>query len=71
MSIKPTKAQIRKIFLDAGFTVKQGETDLKPYVYQAASALLKEQERQNRRTHTSKDIKHPPEEEDQWVSGQF
>lgn len=71
MSNKLTKAQIRKIFLDAGFTVKQGETDLKPYVYQAASALLKEQERQNLRTHTAKDIKHLPEEEDQRVSGQF
>lgn len=63
MGNKLTKAQIRKIFLESGFTIKEGYTDLKPYVYQAAAALLKEQERQNRRVHSAKDIKHLPEQE--------
>ncbi len=31
---------IRRIFLANGFTVKEGQTDLKPYVFQAARALL-------------------------------
>lgn len=31
---------IRRIFLINGFTVKDGQTDLKPYVFQAARALL-------------------------------
>lgn len=34
------EAQIRDIFLANGFTIKSGEVDLKPYVYQAARALL-------------------------------
>lgn len=32
--------QVRSIFLANGFTIKEGQTDLKPYVYAAASALL-------------------------------
>lgn len=35
-----SKPEIRMIFLANGFTVKEGETDLKPYVYQAANALI-------------------------------
>jgi hypothetical protein len=35
-----TDEQIREIFLANGFTIKEGLTDLKPYVYQAAHALL-------------------------------
>lgn len=31
--------EVRRIFLDAGFTIKEGEKDLKPYVYSAARAL--------------------------------
>ncbi|AHC93977.1 Lar-like restriction alleviation protein [Achromobacter phage JWAlpha] len=31
---------IREVFLAHGFTVKEGQTDLKPYVYVAARALL-------------------------------
>lgn len=31
---------IRRVFLAAGFTVKPGQTDLKPYVYDAAHKLL-------------------------------
>ena len=30
------KGKIRDICLRSGFTIKEGETDLKPYVYQAA-----------------------------------
>ena len=36
-----TKDQIRQIFLAHGFTIKEGQTDLKQYVYDAAEALLK------------------------------
>ena len=32
--------QIKSVFLANGFTIKEGMTDLKPYVYQAARALL-------------------------------
>lgn len=35
-----TDAQIREIFLQQGFTIKEGLTDLKPYCYHAAYALL-------------------------------
>lgn len=35
-----SKDLIRKVFLENGFTVKEGQTDLKPYVYEAAHALL-------------------------------
>lgn len=34
------KDQIREIFMQHGFTIKDGKTDLKPYVYEAAYALL-------------------------------
>jgi hypothetical protein len=34
------KDDIRREFLDAGFTVKPGEPDLKPYVYEAATRLI-------------------------------
>lgn len=34
--------RIREIFLAHGFTVKEGCDDLKPYVYEAAEALLAE-----------------------------
>ena len=37
---EPTKAQIREVFMSHGFTVKEGQTDLKYYVYDAAYALL-------------------------------
>ena len=37
---EPTKAQIREVFMAHGFTVKEGQTDLKQYVYDAAYALL-------------------------------
>lgn len=33
---------IRRIFMAHGFTIKEGQTDLKPYVYEAAEALLRE-----------------------------
>lgn len=32
--------EIRRIYLSNGFTVKDGQTDLKPYVYDAANALI-------------------------------
>lgn len=35
-----TDAQIREIFLANGFVIKDGQADLKPYVYAAARALL-------------------------------
>lgn len=35
-----TKDEIRAIFMAHGFTVKEGQTDLKPYVFEAAEALL-------------------------------
>jgi hypothetical protein len=35
-----TRAQIRDVFLSNGFTIKEGQTDLKEYVYEAAYALL-------------------------------
>lgn len=33
-------AEIREVFLANGFTVKDGQTDLKPYVFAAARAIL-------------------------------
>ena len=33
--------RIREIFMAYGFTVKEGQTDLKQYVYDAADALLR------------------------------
>ncbi len=38
----PTDARIREIFLANGFTIKEGQADLKPYVFAAAHALLDE-----------------------------
>ena len=35
-----TREQIRKVFMTHGFTIKEGQTDLKQYVYDAAYALL-------------------------------
>lgn len=35
-------AKIREIFLKNGFVIKEGQTDLKPYVYAAARELLSE-----------------------------
>lgn len=35
-----SKDQIREVFLAHGFTIKEGQTDLKPYVYDAANALI-------------------------------
>lgn len=35
-----SKDRIREVFLSHGFTVKEGQTDLKPYVYDAAYALI-------------------------------
>jgi len=35
-----TNDQIREIFLANGFTVKDGQTNLKPYVYEAARVLI-------------------------------
>ena len=35
-----TRDQIREVFMAHGFTVKEGHTDLKQYVYDAAYALL-------------------------------
>lgn len=34
------KARIRQILLDNGFTIKPGESDLKPYVYEAVMKVL-------------------------------
>ena len=39
--MKLTRAQIRAVFLDSGFTIKPGHDDLLPYVYKAAEALLR------------------------------
>lgn len=38
-----TKDKIREIFMKHGFTVKEGQTDLKDYVYKAAEELLEKQ----------------------------
>ena len=35
-----TRDQIREVFMSHGFTIKEGQTDLKQYVYDAAHALL-------------------------------
>lgn len=35
-----SKDQIREIFLKNGFTIKEGQEDLKPYVYSAAYELM-------------------------------
>lgn len=36
-----SRETIRAVFLRNGFTVKEGQTDLKPYVYAAAEELLR------------------------------
>ena len=36
----PTRDQIRSTLLAHGFTIKEGQSDLKEYVYEAAEALL-------------------------------
>ena len=35
-----TRDKIREVFMQHGFTIKEGQTDLKPYVYEAAESLL-------------------------------
>lgn len=35
-----TNEDIRRVFLENGFTIKEGQNDLKPYVFAAARALL-------------------------------
>lgn len=40
MTTTLTDEQIREIFLANGFTIKEGNSDLKPYVYAAARAVL-------------------------------
>lgn len=37
----PTRDQIRAVFTEHGFSVKEGQKDLKEYVYEAANALLR------------------------------
>lgn len=37
----PDHAEIRAILMGCGFTIKEGQTDLKPYVYEAVAAVLK------------------------------
>ena len=39
-SAEVTDSMIREVFLANGFTIKDGHSDLKPYVYAAARALL-------------------------------
>lgn len=37
---KLTREQIREVFMSNGFTIKEGQSDLKEYVYKAAESLL-------------------------------
>lgn len=37
-----TREDIRRVLMKHGFTIKDGHEDLKPYVYEAAEALLRE-----------------------------
>lgn len=39
---KLSRDRVREIFMSHGFTIKEGQTDLKEYVYEAAAALLAE-----------------------------
>lgn len=39
-----TKDQIRAVLLASGFTIRDGQTDLQAYVYEAAEALLRQYE---------------------------
>jgi hypothetical protein len=36
-----TKDQIRTVFMQRGFTIKEGQSDLKDYVYEAADDLIR------------------------------
>lgn len=38
--LKLDKSVIREVFLKHGFSIKEGQTDLKAYVYEAAEALI-------------------------------
>lgn len=40
------RTKIQEIFMKHGFTIKEGQTDLKDYVYEAAEALLVEHSRE-------------------------
>lgn len=40
MTTQLTQDEIRAVFLSNGFTVKEGQTDLKDYVYAAARELI-------------------------------
>jgi len=40
MECNLTQERIRSVFLAHGFTIKEGHADLKPYVYEAAKALI-------------------------------
>lgn len=40
MTTNLSRDTIREVFMAHGFTVKEGQTDLKPYVYDAADALV-------------------------------
>lgn len=40
------KSKIREIFLKSGFTIKEGQSDLKDYVYNAAYSLLEEADKE-------------------------
>ena len=39
--VMPERAVIREVFMRNGFTIKEGQDDLKPYVYAAAEELLR------------------------------
>lgn len=43
-----SRDEVRDIFLRHGFTVKEGQADLKPYVYEAADTLMRETARRLR-----------------------
>ena len=38
-AVKLTPDEVREIYLANGFTVKDGQTDLKPYVFESANAI--------------------------------
>jgi len=40
IEVNITKREIREIFLKNGFKIKEGQTDLMPYVYDAAKELI-------------------------------
>lgn len=46
-----TDAQVREIFLAHGFAIKEGQADLKPYVFDAAHALMEATLGMNVRSH--------------------